>query len=173
MVLFLCLLREAELDTRLWGHVGGMWKESQSKTAAMGAGNVIPRGPPKTHIERKPSRNLPFEGLFTGGWSIYPPPTPVPRWLKVVPKELSAPHSGPYRLPWSCRVAGAELEKYTVCVCLRRTLLVSLRWVWVCSESAVQLRLKSEGTWDDSQGHEASQLWGLLHVQWGGRAGSR
>lgn len=52
MVLFIWLLWRAELDTRLWGHIGGTWKESQSKIVATGPGNVIPWGPLKIHIER-------------------------------------------------------------------------------------------------------------------------
>lgn len=39
-----------------------------------------------------------------------------PHWLKVVPEDLTPPHSGPGRLPWSWRMPGAEVVKCTICV---------------------------------------------------------
>lgn len=55
-VLLICLLQQAELETRTSGQVGERWEGSQCRTAASAPVSATPQRPLETHAERDPPR---------------------------------------------------------------------------------------------------------------------
>lgn len=162
MVLFIWLLWRAELDTRLWGHIGGTWKESQSKIVATGPGNVIPWGPLKIHIERSSLRTFHLKDSFRK-LEYLPTTSPWAPLIEGCPWGISSFSLWALHATMILESVWGRIRKiYNVCQ--RWTLSASGESELALNRTAVETEIgKDVG---EVSGHGASQVWCLLHEQW-------